>query len=106
MRANALRTMTRSFIAGFCTCWLVGFALFKACGAASFSEGARITSPDGRFDAVEVFESYGGAAGGYVCYVYIVSKGRSAPLEEKSNIRPVFAAEEISGQRIAWRQAR
>ena len=65
------------------------------------SEEMRVTSPNGKLDAVMIRESYGGAAGGFEWYVFIVPKGESAPGDDS---HALFQAGELSGERLVWSQ--
>jgi hypothetical protein len=66
------------------------------------SEQRRVTSPNGRFDAVLVTDLYGPAAGGGVdSNVYIVAKG--APVYAKAG-KEVFRADPMTGGDLVWRR--
>jgi len=89
-------------VLGFCCC-LFGPRLLRAPsgGGVKRSEEMRVTSPDDRFDAVLVRDSYGGALGGIEWYAYIVRKGRSAPSDSD---KAVFWAESLRGENILWKR--
>ncbi len=61
----------------------------------------RVTSPDGKLDAVMVREMYGGAVGGTEWYVYIVPKSVSGPSDRQD---PVFDASDLTAERLVWQQ--
>jgi hypothetical protein len=66
------------------------------------SEQRRVTSPNGRFDAVLITDLYGPAAGGGVdSNVYIVTKG--APVDAKAGTE-VFSADPMTGGDLVWRR--
>lgn len=64
-----------------------------------WTERERVTSPDGRFDAVMVSESWGGAAGGFEFYLRIVPKGKPAP---HSGDHALLQAYKIDCEKLAW----
>jgi len=61
---------------------------------------ARVTSPDGAFDAVLVLESYSGAVGGMDWIVYIVRNGKAAPTGPG---KAFFEASEMEGGKLIWK---
>lgn len=66
-------------------------------------EEARVTSPDGRFDAVVTREStIGGALGSLYWNVFIVPKGDAAPKDDKHS---VLTATVLSGEKLVWKQS-
>jgi hypothetical protein len=65
------------------------------------SEEARVTSPNGRLDAILIRDDGGGAAGGWEWYVYIVSKGA---IVDESKAHPVFNAGTLTGEKLVWNQ--
>jgi hypothetical protein len=68
------------------------------------SETLRVTSPNGRFDAVLITDPYGPAAGGGVdSNVYIVLKGAPAP---KGQRREIFSADPFSHGNLVWKSSR
>ena len=64
-------------------------------------EEARVTSPNGRLDAVLVREDGGGAAGGWEWYVYVVAKGSAV---DERNSHSIFNAGTLRGEKIVWNQ--
>lgn len=78
------------------------FFLSACQGQDRLTECRRVTSPNGRFDAVLVTDMYGPAAGGGVdSNVYIVPKG--APVHVKSGSE-VFSADPMSCGELVWRR--
>jgi hypothetical protein len=69
------------------------------------TEEARATSPDQRFDAVVLRESYGGAAGGIEWFVFIVPKGKSPTFGWSRFNSFILEAATVSGLRLSWRGA-
>lgn len=65
------------------------------------TEEGRTTDPTGRFDAVLLVESYGGAVGGVNWYVSIVQKSKPAV----SATEAVFLATSAKQVWLSWRQA-
>lgn len=68
------------------------------------SEEGRTTSPDGQFDAVIVSEAWGGGAGGFEWYVYILEKGKVPSRSYSSYPNYVFRADELRGEKLVWAQ--
>jgi hypothetical protein len=69
---------------------------------AKLSEQQRITSPNGRFDAVLVTDAYGPAAGGGVdSDVYIVEKG--SPIRARPGSE-IFSADPMTGAQLVWKR--
>ena len=66
---------------------------------ATGTEQVRVTSPNGRLDAVLIREDGGGAAGGWEWYVYIVAKG-SSPVANKAH--PIFNAGTLTDGTLLW----
>jgi hypothetical protein len=64
-------------------------------------EEARVTSPDGRFDAVMTREAIGGSLGGVYWNVFIVPKGAVAPKDGKKSL--LYAAV-LRGEKLLWKQ--
>lgn len=65
-------------------------------------EKNRVTSPDGRFDAVLTVESVGPVLGGGVYWnVFIVPKGDVAPRDDKKS---VLNASVMRGEKLVWNQ--
>jgi hypothetical protein len=73
--------------------------LFSPFTDGEFRETARVTSPDGKLDAVFMEELWGGAVGGINWYVYVVPRGKAAPRDGKN---PLFFADELTGEKIVW----
>jgi hypothetical protein len=66
------------------------------------AEQTRVTSPDGRLDAVLVRDPYGPAAGGGVDWdVYIVTKG--SPIRMKT-AHELFRADPLTGGHLVWKE--
>ena len=63
------------------------------------TEAMRVTSPDGKLDAVLVEDSSGGALGGVFWSVYVVPKGYAAP---RDVMKRLFFADELTRGAIAW----
>ena len=64
-----------------------------------FTERVRVTSPDGRLDAVLIEEEWGGAVGGFFWDVYVLPRGKTAPRDSKKSL---FSADELTGEQIVW----
>jgi hypothetical protein len=64
-------------------------------------EEARVTSPDGRFDAVMTGEAIGGSLGGVYWNVFIVPKGAVTPKDDKKSL--LYAAV-LRGEKLLWKQ--
>lgn len=64
-------------------------------------EEARITSPDGRVDAVMIREPVGGALGGVYWHVFIVPRAAPAPKDSKDSI---LDADVLRGEALVWKQ--
>jgi hypothetical protein len=64
-------------------------------------EEARVTSPNGEFDAVLIRDDGGGAAGGWEWYVYIVAKGEGV---DESKDDAVLNAGTFKGEQLVWDQ--
>jgi hypothetical protein len=62
------------------------------------TEAMRVSSPDGKLDAVLVEDSSGGALGGIFWFVYVVPKGK-APKGETTRL---FFADELTKGTIVW----
>ena len=83
---------------------LVFCFLLASCGVGPgsdrISELARVTSPNGRLDAVLIMDIYGPAAGGGVnSNVYIVPKGARVNIK---SAREVFSADPMSHAGLVW----
>ena len=81
------------------------FCLLAGCTRPNYNtwvEEIRVTSPDGRFDAVMTREaSPGGVLGSLYWNVFIVPKGASAPKDEKHTL---FTADVLRGEKLVWTQ--
>jgi hypothetical protein len=87
--------------AGLVFCFLLASCGFDP-ASDKVSELARVTSPNGQFDAVLIQDIYGPAAGGGVdSNVYIVQKG--APVHVKAGSE-VFSADPMSCGQLVWRR--
>ena len=82
---------------------LSGCGVTPSSGKLSGDEQARVTSPDGLFDAVLLREDGGGAGGGWEWYVYVAPKGK--PVEEGSD-HLIFNAGTLIGAKLVWKQPR
>ena len=86
-------------------CTTATLCFLAACTGPSYNtwvEETRVTSPDGRFDAVITREaSPGGVLGSLYWNVFIVPKGDSAP---KNNTTSVFDVGHLRGENLVWRQ--
>jgi hypothetical protein len=90
---------------------IFGLVLLSACngltGKANKNvdrlEEARVTSPDGRFDAVMTREPIGGALGGIYWNVFIVPKDARAP---KGDNNTILNASVLRGEKLIWKQNR
>jgi hypothetical protein len=86
-------------------CFLIGCGSGgnqRGTGALTGDEEARVTSPDGRLDAVLLREDGGGAPGGWEWYLYIVAKG--SPVDER-NAQPILNAGTLTEEKVVWTQA-
>jgi len=63
------------------------------------TEQVRVTSPNGKLDAVLIREDGGGAAGGWEWYVYIVAKGSPGVAK---NAHPIFNAGTLTDGTLSW----
>jgi len=90
------------FALGFCLC-LFGPRLLRGRSDRGLNrtEEMRVTSPDGRFDAVVVSDYWGGALGGIEWYLYVVRKDHAAPVEPD---RAIFWGESMRGEKVLWKQ--
>jgi len=93
----------RTFAMTLCT--TIVLCLLAACGRptpSTWVEKARVTSPDGRFDAVMTEETVGPVLGGGVYWnVFIVPKGDSAPKDDKNSL---LNASVLRGEKLVWNQ--
>ena len=81
------------------------FCLLAGCTRPNYNtwaEEIRVTSPDGRFDAVMTREaSPAGVLGSLYWNVFIVPKSASAPKDEKHTL---FTADVLRGEKLVWTQ--
>ncbi|MGH9744503.1 MAG: hypothetical protein ACRD59_00155 [Candidatus Acidiferrales bacterium] len=90
-----------AFLLGVCGCLIVGHWLPAAYSSRTLAgdEEMRVTSPNGRFDAVITREAYGGAAGGFEWFVNIVPKGKSVSGNRSLSL---FQAGTLDGEKLVW----
>jgi hypothetical protein len=95
-------TALLSFVLGACV-GIFGDAFvtksFMTARTGDGTEAERVTSPDGKLDAVLVEDNAGGALGGIFWYVYVVPKGKAAP---RDATRRLFLADELTKGVIVW----
>jgi hypothetical protein len=58
-----------------------------------YIEAMRVSSPDGKLDAVLVEDSGGGALGGIFWYAYVVPRGKAIP---RDSAKRLFFADELT----------
>lgn len=73
----------------------------KTNGGGDRVEEARVTSPDGRFDAVMTRETIGGVLGGVYWNVFIVTKDAPTPKDDNNTI---LNAAVLRGESLNWKQ--
>jgi hypothetical protein len=85
-------------LVALCACFVTG------CGGSEKArpEEARVTSPDGSFDAVMTRESIGGVLGGVYWDIFIVPKG--TPVPERDNKNTILEAAVLTGDKLVWKQ--
>jgi hypothetical protein len=89
-----------AFVLGVCVAMLSHTLVGRVFHTASnHTERMRVTSPDGKLDAVLVQESSGGALGGILWSVYVVPRGKSAPNDPAKRL---FFADELTRASILW----
>jgi hypothetical protein len=93
------------FVLGFAICFFWP-ALANKLLTYDRMEEARATSPDQRFDAVVLRESYGGAAGGIEWFVFIVPKGETPIFGWGRFYNFILEAASVSGLRLSWHDSR
>jgi len=100
-KLNRITAAVIGFVCGLCVFIFGGHLLARIFTTASAkeTETQRITSPDGKLDAVLVEDSSGGALGGIFWYVYVVPKGKAAP---KNATTRLFFADELTKGAIVW----
>jgi hypothetical protein len=101
------RIAARSFAAGFAIFFVFWITTFYACNHIDpgFREEQRATSPDGKFDAVEISDLWGGAWGGVDLYVFIVPRGTHVLPHVIRPEEPVFHATRLSDEHLVWKSA-
>jgi hypothetical protein len=100
-RSSRLNGVLKVAILALLFTTLSGCGVAPSSGRVSGDEQARVTSPDGLFDAVLLREDGWGAGGGWEWYVYIAAKGK--PAEEGSE-HLIFDAGTLTGGKLVWRQ--
>lgn len=90
---------------------ILGIFSFSACNGrpapnrdilSTSSERMRVSSPDGRLDAVFVLDTYGPPSGGRVdSKVYIVPQGATVNMKAG---REVFSADPMTGGQLVWKR--
>jgi len=76
--------------------------IFKGHPRAQGAESVRVTSPDGRLDAVLIEDSSGGALGGVFWCLYVVPKDKAVPSD---TTKQVFFADELTKVSVVWGNA-
>ena len=66
------------------------------------AEAMRVTSPDGKLDAVLVDDNSGGVLGGIFWYLYVVPRGKPVP---NDTAKRLFFADELTKGAIVWNKA-
>jgi hypothetical protein len=89
-----------AFVIGVCVA-VFGHALVGRIfhTASNDAERVRVTSPDGKLDAVLVQDSSGGVLGGILWSVYVVPRGKSVPNDAAKRL---FFADELTRGTILW----
>jgi hypothetical protein len=104
IRTN-IRYQTTLLVAGaiFASCFLTACkeGNDRATASGNQIEEARVTSPDGRHDAVMTREAIGGSLGGVYWDVFIVPKGAVAPRDDKMSL---LHAAVLRGEKLLWKQ--
>jgi hypothetical protein len=93
--------MTFGVIFAFCLLAACNAGTHKTTGGGDRVEEARVTSPDGRFDAVMTREPVGGVLGGVYWNVFIVPKDAAAPKDDNDTI---VDADVLRGEKLVWKQ--
>ncbi|HET7258627.1 MAG TPA: hypothetical protein VFI75_02835 [Candidatus Acidoferrum sp.] len=104
IKAKTLAQIVVGFVLGLGVCMAGPTILKKAwpVNQRDWVERERVTSPDGRFDAVIVSESWGGAAGGFEFYLHIIPRGKPAPI---GGDHALLQAYKLDCERLAWNKA-
>lgn len=99
-------TRILAYVAGAIALLLALFWLLldKSCSYYPLSDdnSERVTSPDGKLDAVLICEGYGGAVGGVYWFVYVVPKGEAPPMGPK---KALYEAGDFEGEKLVWTEA-
>ena len=102
LRLNRFTIALLGFVVGLCA-GIVGHRaltmILNTATASHATEAMRVTSPDGKLDAVLVVDTGGGALGGVFWYVYVVSKGKAVPKDPNKRL---FFADELSRGAVVW----
>ena len=103
----SLRALMFILCALIAICLIEGYVItsilaYRAHENKDWTEVHRVTSPDGRLDALMTLEeSPGGAIGSFYWNVFIVPKGQGMPANDKTS---VFCATDLRGERLVWKQ--
>src|SRR5260370_17862322 len=100
---NRFVTPVIGFVLGICL-GIFGHVtmIFKTATRGFGAEAMRVTSPDGKLDAVLLQDSSGGALGGIFWYLYVVPKGQPVPNDTTNQLS--FATH-LSNGSIVWNTA-
>ena len=105
-RLNKFAMAVILFVSGICVAVIAHHLMTKTFTEATKAHGTetmRITSPDGKLDALLVEDTSGGAISGVFWYVYVVPKGSAVPEDATKRL---FFADELSKGAIAWSKPR
>ena len=93
------------FLVGFALCAFGPHLVYWASNSAFVQkfEEQRVTSPDGRYDAVMVVEHFGGFGSDTNWYLYILAKGAPAPWHYAYDAEPVLWASPLSEEKLNWK---
>lgn len=92
-----------AFLLGVCVAMFSGTLIARIFNrVGNDTEWVRVTSPDGKLDAVLVQDSSGGALGGVFWFLYVVPKGKAVP---KDTTKQLFFADELTRGTIIWSKA-
>jgi hypothetical protein len=104
-RLNRFVTALLGFALGISVGLLIPTLVTKVLTAArsgDFFEAVRVTSPDGKLDAVLIEDNSGGTLGGIFWCLYVVPKGEGAP---KDDTKRLFYADELTMGAVVWKKA-
>jgi hypothetical protein len=105
LRLNRFTIALLGFVVGLCA-GIVGHRaltmILNTATASHATEAMRVTSPDGKLDAVLVVDTGGGALGGVFWYVYVVPKGEAVPKDKTGQL---LLADELTKGTIVWNKA-